>query len=392
VFRSKSKSSTTKQSSSELTGVVRLGKKTKHLVKRLKSNEIAVIDHHDIDRVAAEGLVDAGVSAVLNCSVSTSGSYPNAGPLIVAEAGIPLVDVLEEDLFSLLKDGDTVTVEIEGAKILAAGSVVAEGELQSLEKVRSRHAELRTRVDEALERFAKNTVEHMQEEGELLAGTLKLPQLTTEFDGRPALVVVRGVDHKRDLRTLKPYIRDLNPVLVGVDGGADAILEYGFKPDMIVGDMDSASEKTLSCGAELVVHGYPDGRAPGKDILERLGLDYKIVPAPATSQDVAMLIAVERGATLIVSVGSHMNLLEFLDKGRPGMASTFLTKLRVGELLIDAKGVSRLYHPRPGMKPLALVFLVGLVVLSVVVVMTPGLRELAELLWLKIKVIFGGEL
>src|SRR5437764_768993 len=209
-------------------------------------------------------------------------------------------------------------------------------------------------IGEALYAFARNTVEHMVEERELLAGKVELPRFDTLFRDRPVLIVVRGVDHRRDLRALRPYIRDVKPVLVGVDGGGNAILEEGFRPDMIVGDMDSASPQTLRCGAELVVHAYPDGRAPGRDTLEQLGLSYKVVPAPGTSQDIAMLIAHEKGARLIVSVGSQYNLVEFLDKNRRGMSSTFLTRLRVGEILVDAKGVSPLYQPRPGLMPLLL--------------------------------------
>jgi uncharacterized membrane-anchored protein len=197
------------------------------------------------------------------------------------------------------------------------------------------------------------------------------------------------VDHKRDLRALRPYIRDTRPVLVGVDGGADAILEEGFEPHMIVGDMDSATEPALRSGAELVVHAYPDGRAPGRELLERLGLPYKVVPAPATSQDVAMLIAAEKGARLIVSVGSHFTLVEFLDKARRGMSSTFLTRLRIGEILVDAKGVSRLYRPRPGSSILLLLLLAGLITLLAIVVSTPGLRDVAELMWLKLRVLLG---
>jgi uncharacterized membrane-anchored protein len=187
-------------------------------------------------------------------------------------------------------------------------------------------------------------------------------------------------------------MRDEKPVLVGVDGGADALCEEGFKPDMIVGDMDSATEATLRSGAELVVHAYPDGRAPGRERLEELGLPYKVVPAPGTSQDVAMLIAAEKAARLIVSVGSHFNLVEFLDKNRRGMSSTFLTRLRIGEILVDAKGVSRLYRPRPGGAPLLLVLLVGLVMLAAVMWTTPGLHDFAELIWLKIQVLLGADI
>jgi uncharacterized membrane-anchored protein len=226
-------------------------------------------------------------------------------------------------------------------------------------------------------------------------------------------VVVRGVGHQRDLRALRPFIRDMRPVLVAVDGGAEALLDEGLCPDMIVGDMDSAGEAALisssgrrrwgggagglgssrlgsstkSGGAELVVHAYPDGRAPGRERLEALGLPFKLVPAPGTSQDVAMLIAAEKGANLIVSVGSQFNLVEFLDRNRKGMSSTFLTRLRIGEILVDAKGVSRLYHPRPGLTPLLVVVAAGLIAMIAVVWMTPALRDVVDLLWLKLQLL-----
>ena len=225
----------------------------------------------------------------------------------------------------------------------------------------------RLEIDEALERFAQNTIEHMREERELLAGRIELPRFTTDFRDRSTLVVVRGVGHQRDLRALRPFIRDMRPVIVAVDGGADALLDAGLRPSMIVGDMDSAGEAALRCGAELVVHSYPDGEAPGRHRLEQLGLPFKLVPAPGTSQDVALLIAAEKGARLIVSVGSQFNLVDFLDRSRKGMSSTFLTRLRIGEILVDAKGVSRLYRPRPGLTPLLLVIAAGLLAMVAVV-------------------------
>jgi uncharacterized membrane-anchored protein len=278
---------------------------------------------------------------------------------------------------------------IHGGEIRRNGDVVARGELQDPATVQALNDERRRDIGEALEAFAHNTVEHMVAERELLSGRLELPQFRTEFRDRPCLVVVRGVDHKRDIKALRSYIRDVKPVLIGVDGGADALIEEGFKPHMIVGDMDSATEPTLRCGAELVVHAYSDGRAPGREHLEALGLPYKVVPAPGTSQDVAMLIAHEKSAALIVSVGSHFNLVEFLDKNRRGMSSTFLTRLRIGEILVDAKGVSRLYKPRPGGAPLLLVLGAGLVMLIVLMWSIPALHDLLDLLWLKIQILLG---
>ena len=371
----------------EITGIARLGKRTKHLVKRLKRGDIAVIDHGDLDRVSGEDLIACGVEAVINCAPSSSGSYPNAGPLLLVQAGVHLVDAPDADLFDMLHDGDPLT--IRGADIVHNGIVVATGAVLDPATVKEETDERRREIGEALEAFAQNTVEHMVQERELLAGKLELPQFATDFRDRTTLIVVRGVDHKRDLKALRPYIRDNRPALVGVDGGADAILEEGFKPDMIVGDMDSATETALRSGAELVVHAYPDGRAPGREHLEALGLPYKTVPAPATSQDVAMLIAAEKGAALIISVGSHFNLVEFLDKNRRGMSSTFLTRLRIGEILVDAKGVSRLYRPRPGSAPLMLVLGTGAMTLLAVIFATPGLRDVANLLWLKLRLLLG---
>ena len=371
----------------EVSGVARLGKRTKTLVKRLKPSDVAIIDHENLDRVSAEDLIACGVKAVVNAARSSSDRYPNMGPLLLVQAGVLLVDAPGTPLFDKLKDGDVIVVH--GGEISRKGELIATGEVQAPAALRVLNDERRREIGEALEAFARNTVEHMLEERELLVGKIELPRFDTEFRDRPALVVVRGVDHKRDLRALRPYIRDVKPVIVAVDGGADALVENGFRASMIVGDMDSVSDRTLRMGAELIVHAYPDGRAPGRDRVKDLGLPHKVVPAPGTSQDIAMLIAAEKGARLIVSVGSQYNLVEFLDKNRRGMSSTFLTRLRVGEILVDAKGVSRLYRPRPGLWPIVALFVVGVIAFVAIVALTPGLRDVADLLWLKLQVLLG---
>jgi len=373
----------------ELSGPARLGRRTKLLVKSLDPGAVAILDHKDLDRVSAEDLIAAGVLAVLNCSPSSTGAYPNMGPLLLVQAGIHLVDLPDDTLFKQVKDGEPLTVH--GGTVMRGSKQLIVGEVQEPAAVRAATDERRREIGDALEAFAKNTIEHMLEERELLSGRIDLPRFDTDFRDRPALIVVRGVDHQQDLRTLRPYIRDVKPRIIAVDGGANALLEEGFQPDMIVGDMDSASEASLRCGAELVVHAYPDGRAPGREHLESLGLPFKLVPAPGTSQDVAMLIAAEKGAELIVSVGSQFNLVEFLDKNRRGMASTFLTRLRLGEILVDAKGVSRLYRPLPGRSPLVWVATAGLLCLLAIVVLTPALRDVADLMWLKLEVVLGLE-
>ncbi len=384
-------------------GPIRPGRRTKLLVGHLVRGDVALIDHLDIDRVSAEELIAAGAVAVLNCSPSSGGSYPNLGPQLLVEAGILLVDLPDDSLFAAVSDGDPVTIRTippsialdDGAarapraEIRRKGEVLTRGDILDLERVYADTEARRREIGEALERFAQNTIEHMREERELLAGRIELPRFATDFRDRSTLVVVRGVGHQRDLRALRPFIRDMRPVIVAVDGGADALLEVGLQPSMIVGDMDSAGEAALRCGAELVVHTYPDGEAPGRHRLEQLGLPFKLVPAPGTSQDVALLIAAEKGARLIVSVGSQFNLVDFLDRNRKGMSSTFLTRLRIGEILVDAKGVSRLYRPRPGLTPLLLVIAAGLLAIIAVVWETPALRDVVELLWLQLRLLLG---
>lgn len=370
-----------------LEGTARLGKRTKRLVKRLAGGEIAIVDHRDIDRVSAEDIVASGVRCVVNVAPSSSGHYPNQGPLILVRGGVHLVDMPGAPLFEELRDGERVTVR--GETLVRADGRSFRGRVLDEESVARAHDESRRRIGAALESFAENTMTHVLEERELLAGGLPLPELDTSFRDRPVLIVVRGVGHQKDLRSLRPYVRDRKPVLVAVDGGADAILEEGFRPDVIVGDMDSAGDRALRCGAELLVHAYPDGRAPGRDRLDELGLPYKVVPAPATSEDVAMLVAAEKGAELIVMVGSHFNLVEFLDKNRRGMSSTFLTRLRVGEILVDAKGVSRLHRPSAGRGPIMAVTAAAAATLAVVIAFSPSLGPFLDLLWLKVQVLLG---
>ena len=368
-------------------GRVRLGRRTKHLVKRLAPGDIAVIDHLNIDRIAAEELISTGVRAVINAAPSTDGRYPNAGPLLLVQAGIALLDVAGDDPFELLGEGERVT--IAGDAVTAAGRELLRGRVLGLAELeRQRDAQLE-RVDEALAEFAENTVAHVRQETDLLTGSVEFPPTRTSFRDRHVLIVVRGDRHRRDLKALRAYIRDVRPIVVAVDGGADGVLEAGLKPDLIVGDMDSAGDEALCCGTELIVHAYPDGRAPGRQRLLDMGLDHTVLPAAGTSEDVAMLMAYEKGAALIVSVGAHFNLIEFLDRKRGGMSSTFLTRLRIGEKLVDAKGVSRLYNPSSPFGSLALFLGAFMVLLAIVVISSPALSDLVDLVWLKIKIWLG---
>jgi len=371
----------------EIVGTARLGRRTKDLVKRLAPGDVAVIDHVNVDRIAAEELIATGPRAVVNVAESSDGRYPNAGPLLLARAGIALIDAPGEDLFERLCDGEEV--RIEGGTVCADGEAVARGRRLGVEELERRFDEQRERVDEALAEFAENTVAHVRQETDLLTGGVEFPPTRVSFRDRHVLIVVRGDRHRRDLKALRAYIRDVRPVIVAVDGGADGVLEAGLKPDLILGDMDSAGDAALRCGAELIVHAYPDGRAPGRERLLDLGLTHTLVPAAGTSEDVAMLMAYEKGADLIVSVGAHFNLIEFLDRKRGGMSSTFLTRLRIGEKLVDAKGVSRLYAPSSPFGPAVLFLAAFAILLAIVVITSPALSDLVELVWLKIKIWLG---
>jgi len=371
-----------------LQGPARADRRTKDLIPRLQTGDIAVINHRDLDRVAADGLIEAGVVAVVNCAVSISGRYPNGGPIRVVDAGITLVDDVGAELIDLVHEGDVL--RIEHGEIWRNGELLARGEILDGPGIESAMEVARLAIGSELERFAANTLEYIQKEARLLFEPLELPPLRTHFAGRHALVVVRGHDYRSDLAALRSYIREYQPVLIGVDGGADALLEYGEKPDIIIGDFDSVSEKGLACGAELVHHVHPDGRAPGRENLLDWGVEYHEFVAEGTSEDVAMLLAYESKAQLIVAVGTHATMVEFLDKGRPGMASTFLTRLRLGPMLVDAKGVSRLYEGR--VRRLDIVLLVGaaLVAMIAVGIVAEPIHVFIRGLWVTLKDVFSG--
>jgi uncharacterized membrane-anchored protein len=371
----------------ELTGHAKLDRRTKNLVKRLSADDIAIIDHTDLDRVSAEGLLESGVRVVVNVAPSQSGRFPNPGPLQLVRGGVRLIDVKAEDLFDSVHEGELLTVR--GAGLYRNGTCLASGRVLDERQLERSFAEQRGRVTEALEAFAENTMRYLREEGRLLAEGIAFPPLRTTFRDRHALVVARGPGYKRDLRMVKPYVRVFKPVLIGVDGGADALLEAGYKPDVIVGDMDSVSDTALSSGAELLVHGYRDGVAPGAERARALGLRYEIVAATGISEDLALLLAYEKGSELIVAVGTHFNLIEFLERNRAGMSSTFITRLKVGEILIDAKGVSRLATRKVGLWPLVLFTLAGLGAIAVAIAVSPALRHLIEYLALRLRDLLG---
>jgi uncharacterized membrane-anchored protein len=352
-----------------VTAVARIDRRTKGLTKRLRSGEVAIIDHVDVDRVSAEALVACGVAGVVNVAAGISGRYPNLGPQIIVDAGVPFVDNATAELFERIKDGDLVRVH-EGV-IYLDDEAVGKGDVQTVESIEAAMIEARAGLTVQIEAFAANTMEYIKRERDLLIDGVGVPDIRTVMEGRHVLIVVRGYHYKEDIAALRPYIREYRPIMIGVDGGADALMEAGYMPDIIVGDFDSVSTKVLLSGAELVVHAYRDGRAPGLERVQQLGRTAVLFPAIGTSEDIAMLLADDKGADLIVAVGTHATLVEFLDKGRSGMASTFLTRLRVGSKLVDAKGVSRLYRSRISTPSLLLLVATTLITMGVAIVVSP---------------------
>lgn len=365
-----------------IVGLARVDYRTKDLSTRLSPGEIAIIDHEDMDRISAEGLIQHRVAAVVNASESITGRYPNLGPLLLCSAKIPVIDKAGPEVMSVV-EGTEVMVEgdrlyrVEGDEHVE----IARGTLLTLEGVEHSLDEAKQGISSELERFAQNTIEYIEDERDVLLEATRLPEVATDFHGRHVLIVVRGYDYKDDLRALRSYIREVKPLLIGVDGGADALIDVGLKPHMIVGDMDSVTTEALTCGAELVVHAYAGGHAPGLERLEALGLACVVFEATGTSEDIAMLLSYERGAQLIVAVGTHANLIEFRDKGRKGMASTFLTRLRVGPILVDAKGLSRLYHGRVRRRDLVALVGSAFLAMLIVILLSDVFRAQLVLLW-----------
>jgi len=359
-----------------IVAVARVDRKTKNITKRLNPGEIAVIDHADVDRVSAEELIRRQVVAVVNASVSITGRYPNLGPKLLLEAGIPVIDGVGQDVLAKVTDGAVIRLDQE--TVYLGDAVVAKGTPLTAELVDAAMTDARAMVGVQIESFAANTLEFLRREHELLTNGIQPPEMDTDMDGRHVLVVVRGYHYREDIAALRPYIREYKPVMVAVDGGADALIEAGYQPDAIFGDMDSVSDEALCSGAELVVHAYPDGRAPGLTRVRELGLDAITLPAPGTSEDVALLVADAKGASLIAVVGTHHTLEEFLDKGRPGMSSTFITHLRVAGKLVNARGVHQLYHSRISSWSLLVLVAAAVVTVLVAVLFSPAEPVLAR--------------
>lgn len=363
--------------------VARVDRRTKNLTRRLRPGEIAIIDHIDLDGPAAEALVACHAGAVVNAAVSISGRYPNRGPEVLLAAGIPLIDSVGSELLNNVNDGEVLM--LQKGKVLRENSCIAYGKEMTSTRLAQEILEARKNLDVALQEFVRNTLSYVEGEQGLLFEAAHLPEFRIDIRDRPVVVVVRGEGARQDLATVHGFIRDRRPILIGVDGGADLLRERGFTPHIIFGDMDSISDECLRCGAQLIVHAYGDGRCPGKTRLDRLGLNYNMLPGRGTSEDVILLAAYEKGAELLIAVGTHFNLIDFLDKTRSGMSSTFLVRLRVGSRLVDAKGVSRLYNVPYPIAYLSLMIGTTLFAMLTIIIVSAEARSLLQLFWMEIQ-------
>jgi uncharacterized membrane-anchored protein len=368
-----------------ITGTAKIDNKTKNLVKRLIPGDIAIIHHEDIDEVGALGLSSRKVKAVINAAKSITGRYPNPGPAVLLDANIPIVDNVGNQIMSL-EEGSSITITDNG-EIYNNNEFVARGEFLTLDKVNAEMESARINMESSLDMFINNTLAYAKKEKYLIMGGVEIPEINTVIKNKHVLIVVRGNNYKEDLAAIKTYIDEVKPVLVGVDGGADALLEYGYTPDIIIGDMDSVTDEALEVCKDIVVHAYPDGRAPGLTRVKELGLDAETFISPGTSEDIAMLLAYEKRADLIVAVGTHSSMIDFLEKGRKGMASTFLVRLKIGSILVDAKGVSKLYNQK--LKPSYMIglFAAAMVPIIVISTMSPPIKHAIKLLELRLKML-----
>lgn len=369
-----------------VSGKARVDRRTKNLLHRIASGEIAVISHTDLDAPCASALAERRVAAVVNAQRSLSGRFPHPGPTILLRAGIPLIDEVGEGLMAAVREGQAL--EIVDGGVYSNGKRVAEGNLLTDKGLEVQLAEAKENVAGELARFVENTLSYVEEEQSLLFEPFALPELRTGVRGRHCVVVVRGPGAAGDLRAIRSYIAGMRPVLIGVDGGADLLMREGLRPDLIIGDMDSVSDEALKSGAELVVHAYPDGEAPGKDRLSKLGVPFVVLPARGTSEDVAMLLAYDREAELIAAVGTHFSLGEFLEKARGGMSSTFLVRLKVGAMLVDAKGISRLYPAGPSRRLFLYLAAVAALIMLVLLTKAPSIGTTLDLWMLRLLLFF----
>ncbi|MGC5258749.1 putative cytokinetic ring protein SteA [Gordonia sp. DT218] len=343
-----------------VSGIARIDKNTRRLLDRIGPGDIAILDEVDLDRMTADALVQANVVAVVNSSRSISGRYPNLGPEVLVASGIILLDDVGDEVFKRVKDGAKLRIDNDrlyvGERRLALGQQLEERDIADL------MIEAKTGLVDHLEAFSGNTIEFIRSESPLLIDGVGVPDIDADLAARHVVIVADGADRGTDLRALKPFIKEYSPVLIGVGAGADTLLKAGYKPAVIVGDPDDMKAATLKCGAQLVLPADTDGHAQGLARIQDLGIGATTFPAAGAAADLALLLADYHGADLIVTVGYGGTLDDFFDRSRrESNPSTFLTRLKVGPKLVDAKAVATLYRSRVSGAAIACVVLAALI-------------------------------
>ncbi|TXG92735.1 thiamine pyrophosphokinase [Rhodococcus rhodnii] len=347
-----------------LSGIARVDRNTAKLLKRVGPGDIVVLDEIDLDRITADTLVAAGVHAVVDASPSISGRYPNLGPEVLVANGIVLVDDVGPEALTKVKDGSKI--RLHDGVVYSKDKELARGTEQTEAEISDRMIEAKTGLVDHLEAFSGNTIEFIRTESALLIDGIGVPDVELDMRGRHVVVVDDGPDHEIDLKNLKPFVKEYSPILVGVDGGADALVKAGYRPDLIVADPDKVRTTTLKSGAEVVLPADPDGHAPGLERIQDLGIGAMTFPASGKPSELALLLVEHHGASLIVTVGNVFSLDEFFDRAhREDNPSAFLTRLKTGPKLVDAKAVATLYRSRVSGAAIALLVLAVLVAVVV---------------------------
>jgi uncharacterized membrane-anchored protein len=360
-----------------ISGIARIDKNTKRLLSRVGPGDIVILDEVDLDRVTADALVAADVLAVVNASTSISGRFPNLGPELLAASGITLIDDVGVEVFKRIKDGAKIRVDegglYSGERRLAKGTELGEREIADL------MIDAKTGLVDHLEAFSGNTIEFIRSESPLIIDGVGVPDVDIRIEGRHVVVVADGPDHVADLKRLKPFIKEYQPLMVGVDGGADTLMEMGYRPDLVVGDPEGMKSATLKSGAQVVLPADPDGHAPGLERIQDLGIGAMTFPAAGSAADLALLLVNHHEAALIVTVGHAASIDEFFDRSlRESNPSTFLTRLKVGPKLVDSKAVATLYRSRVSGAAVALLILAALIAVIVAVLMSSAGTEVID--------------
>jgi uncharacterized membrane-anchored protein len=360
-------------------GVARVDRRTPHLIARLRPGDIAIVDHQDMDRATAQALVDAGVVAVLNAAPMISGRYPNLGPDVLIQAGIPVFDTFGGEVVSRVKDG--TRLRVHDGEVFDGADSVAVGRLVDGEVVRGELESARTGLHSQLESFTHNSTEFLRREQDLLLHGRGVPRTATDLAGRPVVVVVRGHDWEAELAGIKPFIREQHPILIGVDAGAEVLRAAGYQPHIVVAnaaDDELPSVEVLKKAKDVIALVERGAPATVTERFERIGVRPLRFETGATTEDAAMILADAGQASLIVGVGMHATLDEFLDRRRTGLASTYLTRLKVGPRLVDAAAVPGLYDGQVRPRHLLAVTLAGLLALAAAIGVTPVGQEWAD--------------